>query len=365
MHLVHFPTAIILGQQGVFPAGDFYLEDVNAAELMIAFPNVGLRAVHFEQPQMTRVWHDDATVDLKILIAGGLGYGDGIMLTPVLRELKKKYPCSVIHIACLPTFRPVFLNLPYVDGFAEWPLPKEEYANYDQVHFLERFCDHPKAKTHHLTEVFADIVGIEVWEEACDYLPTDGEVEWAVKEFPRVMNLLTKKPVKRIGIQVQASQRCRTYPTQSLRDVMNLLLKKGWEMYMMGRPGEFGCQEIAHIHDLSKYAPTFRQSAAFLKTCDAFLGPDSGFLHAAGAMEVPSVGLYGPFPWQFRTSQYPSVFSLQGVGECSPCFHSPTKLQPAFPMNGPCAKAGHCTVLETITPERIVAKLEELTSGPA
>lgn len=350
MHILSLPNIINLGQQGSLGPGDFLMEDIVAAELMVAFPNKGLRMAHWKKPDMHR--YADATTDLKILVAGGLSYGDCIMLTPCLRDLKLRYPKSTLTIACLPYFRTAFLNLPYIDDFAPWPMPLETYAEFDEVHILERFSSHPKAKTHHLTDVFADILGLEVTDGRCEYRPTEAEVEWVKGEFPR-------NDRRRIGIQVQASQRARTYPHKQLMEVMNLLIKKGWELWMMGRPGEYACQEIGHLHDLSRHTTTFRQQAAFLTTCDAFLGPDSGFLHAAGAMNIPSVGLFGPFPWQFRTSQYPSVFGLTGTGDCAPCFHVSTKMQPSFPAGQPCSKSGRCTVLESIDPERVVSLIEK------
>lgn len=349
MHKLHIPGTLNLGQQGSLGPGDFLVEDLTGAELMVAFPNAGMHLTHWQKPNLHRF--ADATTDLKILVAGNLSYGDCIMLTPCLRELKHRYPASTLTIACLPYFRTAFLNLDYIDGFAPWPLPAEQYDQFEEIFILERFSSHPKAKTHHLSDVFADIMGIELTDRRCDYRPTKDEIDWAQKEFP-------VNDRKRVGIQVQASQRCRTYPSNLLVETLNVLLKKGWEVWMMGKPGDYACQEIGHLHDLSRHTQTFRQQAAFLTTCDAFLGPDSGFLHAAGAMNIPSVGLFGAYPWKLRTAQYPSVHALSGTGDCAPCFHVSTKMQPSFPAGQSCSKTQRCTVLETIEPARIAAVIE-------
>lgn len=349
MHLLTLPTEIDMGTAGVFPAGQILMEDVNAAEMMLHFPGRGIKAEAFKGVR-NGTGH-------SILVAGTLGFGDAIMLTPVLRKL-----CEIgkeVYVSCPLSQRAALLNLGYIAGFENWPMKPETLQEYDQVVFLEDFQHHKGARDWHMSDVFADIARIDLHDKSCDYAPTPDELEWARETFPRQPGL------KRIAIQVQASHRCRTYHGVQLRKVMDLLLKDGWELYMMGRPGEFGCQEIGHIHDASKHAPMFRQSAALLATCDAFFGPDSGFLHVAGALGIPSVGVFSVFPWQLRTSQYPSVFAIQGAGDCAPCFHTRTNLQPHFPRGGPCNATGHCTVLAAIEPERIVAKIQnQLARAP-
>lgn len=346
MHILTLPTEIDMGTAGIFPAGQILMEDVNAAEMMLMFAGKGLSMDEFHGVR--------AGIGSKTLIVGTLGFGDAIMLTPVLRRLNE-LGCEV-YVACPAHCRAALLNLPYIEGFVNWPMKPEDLNDYSRVAYLEGFQHHRGAQHWHMSDVFASICGTDLHDKTCDYAPTPEELEWARTTFPRYEGR------KRIGIQVQASHRCRTYHGAQLRKVMDLLLKDGWELYMMGRPGEFGCQEIGHIHDASKHAPTFRQSAALLTTCDAFLGPDSGFLHVAGALGVPSVGLFSVFPWQLRTSQYPSVFAIQAAGDCAPCFHGRNNLQPHFPPGGPCNSAGHCTVLASIEPERVVQLLARQVS---
>lgn len=353
MHLLTLPTEIDMGIAGRFPAGQILMEDVNAAEMMLMFAGRGITATAYKPTQKGI----EIGAPTSVLVAGTLAFGDAIMLTPVLRRLKEMG--NTVYVACPLHTRAALLNLSYIDGFENWPLRPETVDGYREVCFLEGFQHHPKARTHHQTDVFADMCCLDpIYELMGDYLPTPEELEWARTTFPRYEGR------KRIGIQVQASMRCRTYHGAQLRKVMDLLLKDGWELYMMGKPGEFGCQEIGHIHDASKHAPMFRQSAAFLTTCDAFLGPDSGFLHVAGALEIPSVGLFSVFPWQLRTSQYPSVFAIQAAGNCAPCFHTRNNLQPHFPVGGPCNKTGYCTVLSSIEPERVVQKILQQATRP-
>lgn len=342
MHVIVIPQPLDKGPLGIFPPGEYVMEDANCAELILQHPDIqfGLSP-----------WVAHPNNDKEIIVAGGLGMGDAIMLTPTLRTLKEQNPDHVITVACMSHFRAPLLNLPYIDGFGEWPMRNRSLP---QVYFLEGFMRRPEARTLHMTDVFAGICGVTLTDKKPDYRMTDDEATWAREAFPRIPGR------RRLGLQVQASHRCRTYPQNQLLDVVNLLVKDGWEIYLLGAPHEFGCVEMGHLHDARIKAPRFREMAAFLTTCDAFCGPDSAFLHVAGALNIPAVGLFGVFPWRLRTAYYSSVFAIQGAGECSPCFHTPSKLQPAFPRTGPCFKSGRCEVLADIQPERIRAKICEV-----
>jgi ADP-heptose:LPS heptosyltransferase len=87
----------------------------------------------------------------------------------------------------------------------------------------------------------------------------------------------------------------------------------------------------------------------------------SALVHVAGALGLPAVGLYGPFPWQLRTVHAPSIHGINGTCRCSPCFwHDREAL---FPPDGPCATTGRCEALAGIEPRRIVAKLRKMIFG--
>lgn len=349
MYHITVARPINLGVNGTLEPGRYVMENGMAAELALRFPRAGLAvlgpAIH---------WPGTASGNREWLVCGGLQFGDALMLTPVLRALKAQNPNINLSVACLLHNRAALLNLPYIDGYAEWPLREKTFWRFASIIFLEGFMERADANEAHQSEVFARQCGVTVTDWRADYRPTDAERDWAMEKFPRVAGR------RRIGIQLQASVRHRTYPLPQTRIIIGNLLAAGWEVYCMGAPSEIAVTEQGHIHNLALHAPTFRESAAFLLTCDCFLGPDSGFLHVAGALNVPAIGLFAAFPWQHRTAHYPSVHALQGSGACAPCHYSPSALQPSFPVGGPCVKSGQCDVLAGITPERIMAKLERL-----
>jgi len=89
---------------------------------------------------------------------------------------------------------------------------------------------------------------------------------------------------------------------------------------------------------------------ALLSLCDGFVGNDSGGMHVAAALGVPTVGIFGSTrplrtgplgPWT-RVVQHPI--------ECSPC------------MQREC-KFGHYDCLRSITADRVAAALNEVVAA--
>jgi ADP-heptose:LPS heptosyltransferase len=362
MHIITVPTRIDMSPLAVMESGEYLVEDRNTGEIMIQCP--GVTAVNYPAPTIGTEnpafgWRE--TVN-NILLVAPVGFGDAILLTPCLRAIKQLHPNASLAIATVSDRRQVFLGLPYVDGFEDYPVATSQLSNYDCVLFLERALEHnDRAKVQHMTDRFAEHLGLdELKDKFPDYGVSQMERDWVQASFPRTAK-------KRIGIQIQTGARCRSYPRMSL--LVEAFRREKWEVFMMGAPGEFyrtGPAQ-ADVTDLSRRGLTWRQSAAALLTCDVFLGADSSLLHAAGALNVPAVGLFGPYPWKLRTAYYKSVHAIQGKDGCdlAPCFHASHLGTPVFPPAGPCNQTGNCVVLDSILPKKIMALCERLATASA
>jgi len=58
---------------------------------------------------------------------------------------------------------------------------------------------------------------------------------------------------------------------------------------------------------------------AFLTQLDVLLTCDTGAMHIAGALGVPTLAVFGMTEGSKRTGYYPSVTYLNGQADCSPC----------------------------------------------
>jgi ADP-heptose:LPS heptosyltransferase len=107
-------------------------------------------------------------------------------------------------------------------------------------------------------------------------------------------------------------------------------------------------------------AAGFRQAAAVASGCRALVAPDSAFVHLAGALALPCLGLFGPTDGALRTGDYPSCrfLDVRRSLRCIPCWRNEETA---------CALTGMRTsvCLGEIAPAAVVAALEALLAETA
>jgi heptosyltransferase-2 len=126
----------------------------------------------------------------------------------------------------------------------------------------------------------------------------------------------------------------------------------GAESVLVGSPNERGkCEAVATASRAGALVAAGETSVgeamALLSLCDGFAGNDSGSMHVAGALGIPTVGLYGstrpertgPLGTKTRVVYHPI--------ECSPCLRRTCRF-------------GHYNCLTQITAEEVLQALEGL-----
>jgi ADP-heptose:LPS heptosyltransferase len=331
-------TDVTLGPLKLSRGRPVFVEDVNAGEIL------AMTGDRFDVEQVIPRGRGESGA---LFIAPG-GIGDTIMLEPVIRAWKAGHPDQVAVVAVSHGNDTLLRGLGV--AMAGYPVPVTMLDQVAHVFCTERMIrENPE---HHPTDLYEERWDICTPNKRPRLQIDPTEQAWSASHFPKTGR-------KRIGVQVRATALARTYP--STQEVVRRLLRKGHEVYLFGREGECNAADQPELGllNLASRRHTLRQSLAMLDSCDAFLAPDSGLLHAAGALGVPTVALFGPFHWRERTRYYPTVRALQGLAPCAPCHHH--KLAGIeWPENGPCNEAGHCVAMAQIEPRRIVAKLEEM-----
>lgn len=359
MHVLQLPEKIDLGNgpADVVEAGDYLADDTVAAQLLILAGRGTMTPLAEVRP---------ITGETKrILFMRAGGFGDLILLTPVLRELKRIMPEVHIGISCFHEYGPALANLPFVDEILKYPVTRDVADGFDAWVFLENAIEHnPEARTLHMTDVFAKLAGVNLGsaDKMPEYRVKASEAIWAQEAYPRTPG------THRVCIQVGASGLCRVYPKGQMGAVARLLTQAGVEVFLLGRRGEVKTPEQLPtlLKNLANAELTFRQSCAVISQSDAFIGADSALLHIAGALAVPAVGLYGPFLWELRTKYCPTTVNIQGAaievgGKSCQCFHHMNQARhDHYPAHCPTKQEGHCGVLASIKPERVVHKVNEL-----
>jgi len=114
----------------------------------------------------------------------------------------------------------------------------------------------------------------------------------------------------------------------------------------------------ASIVDYTGFCPSVRALAVAIRSCDVFVGADSGPLHLAGTIGVPSVGLYSSFSHALRGVNLASVAPVEHPEACDKFVGGcKTHAQHGQPL--PCGRE-NCAMMEAITPEEVDGQVRRL-----
>jgi ADP-heptose:LPS heptosyltransferase len=375
MHYIEIFNPIALGPGDEIKRGKYLAEDVFAGQMMVMAkggvmrPLAEKRVPHFGGGEILMATREHSENGIpcqafnhtctSILFGRTGGLGDLTLLTPVLREIKRRWPSVKIAVASIRELQQSIQNLPFIDELLAYPVTVEKAEQYDGWVWLENAIENnPDAATLHSVDAVAKFIGLELPED-CDkkqaYVVTEKERQWAQWAYPRIGG------TRRLCVQVCASARCRTYPQKKMQEVVGAMLEKGWEVFLLGAPGEIKADATRPGLRVVSDGANFRQRAALIETADCVLAPDSSLTHIAGALDVPCVALYGPFPWQVRTKYNLRTKALtrkEGFS-CAPCFFH-AHLREQFPSHCPTKDKGVCGVLDAIPPEQVIKTIEEI-----
>ena len=278
----------------------------------------------------------------EILVIRAGGAGDILFCFPLLRELKRRWPTATITLACHSSYHFVAKKCDAVDQIKNFPIkiaevPKDAFVinlegvveNHNGFHAVDAMFWKAGIPLSSSDQISKDLI----------YVPDKDQVSLMNSRWPK------KQGVKRIGYQWRSSSPVRSYPHKNSCVLVTMLLQAGYEVVLLGEPDSIViADKNPNLINLSEAGLTWEESVSFLKTCDLVIGPDSSSIHFAGAMDIPALGLYGPFKWQYRTSYFKSVWCFQAVGECAPCFHHSNNKDGLLPSGKPCARTMECEV---------------------
>lgn len=316
------------------PKGTILCEDVTASAVLT------LRAGRVEPCESLVSMANPKT----FLITRPGGIGDLIQLTPLIRELHSRG--IEVSVSTHVRYHEALLHQPCV--LLPYPLEESVVRSFDAHGWMENSVENADGRQH-LVDTFAERAGITVANKQASYIVTDEESDWASERFPR-----THKP--RIAVQSRASSDCRNVPDEILHIACSMLIGGGCEVVLVGAPGSI--KAPPEYLCLPAHGLSFRQSMAVVANCDACISPDSSLTHAAGAMGIPCLALFGPFAWESRTKYAPKTFALSGKAPCAPCFHH-ARTDP-WVAGKPCSVAKRCVALAEIKPEDIVRKVKQM-----
>lgn len=324
--------------------GDYYLEDHNAAELLWAsrgFGEVKIFACQAPEVDPSKLWRAGS----RVLVVRVGGFGDLLWLNPIYQRMR----AAGVHVAhsCFARYANVLDG--FIDEVVPYPLAKEDLERFDTVVWLENVIEgSPCLGSEHPADRLAKHLHAPAGLRRCAYQITGADMDFARQVWPR-------GDKQRICIQGTTSGITKNYPL--IEELLAAIALDGYEVLLVGEPRQNAEPVPDMIFDCTQRRFTIRQSIAMASQCDAIVAADSLFVHIGHALEIPVVGLFGPFSAQTYMKDYRGI-AMQGRGKCSPCSWHPRGT--AFPPGGPCAKTGYCTALANIPPRDVLFMLKQL-----
>lgn len=299
-------------------------------------------------PKLTTVKLDNRpiTADTKrLLVYFPGGIGDVISLKPVLQQFRKQRPD--VELAVVSTLADQCL---IGDVCTLWDYPvTEAVANYYDA--WVNIAEMDKVSIgQELQETFADYLGVENPMSKPE-LATDDRVVSALASY------LVDPEMPQIAVHLNSASHFRSIPHLLGAKVMFLLIERGCRCYVVGGVGDsitwVGPKQCPEgITDMTFFLEPLEHYMAFLRHMDVVLTCDTGAMHIAGALDVPTLALFGMTRGDQRTSFYPSIQYIQGEADCGPCEN--------IDKDPPCTGNPVCMAIATIDPEYIADKIMEM-----
>lgn len=303
-----------------------------------------------------------------VLVVRAGALGDTLMVTPLLRALREKFPGAEIDVLCSELAAGILeltpgvarryalrhRNLPFALSLEKRRLVRElRSRDYRFAVLLER-----AGRYRYLLER-SGIREIRSFREIPfdpgahaivnnlraagfgDQAPTDMEVFLSGDDRARVAEILRPLASPRVGIHVgygprgrkrNQSERLKGWSTENFTAVGARLLARGASLVFTGSREDREDVE-AILSRLPRSGPvvslagrtSVRELAAVIEDLDLFVSVDSGPAHLAAAVATPLVVLWGPaILEQVRPlSSRSAVVVLRHPPACAPCYETP------------------------------------------
>jgi len=266
------------------------------------------------------------------------GIGDLLFIQPNLRYLKEKYPTCIIRFACGPQYQAMVETWDCVDEVLDLPFSVKylKEANYHAL--FEGVIERCKlAETENAYNLFTKWLGLNLPDELL--IPRQDVKEEKLQFCIDKLKEWKVTPQKFILLQVRASSPIRSPRPQFWVNIIDELTDRGHDVILTDSPRQAthvddfikGVKNPHRVFNFCKHSKSLDYSIALTKLAQIILATDSAMAHIAASLDVPSYGLFGPFPGHIRLKTYSKAKWIDAVRDCAPCFLHGTM---------PCPQAG-------------------------
>lgn len=170
-----------------------------------------------------------------------------------------------------------------------------DFARARELHWLMTNAHIPARPMQHVQDQFfefSDYLGIEKEPVCWNFCFTGEERKWQNDFFAAIRK-------SAVGFVVASSSVEKDWPPEFYAKVMDHVVDLGFAPVIIGGPGGREGEIAARISGLCRQTPILalekpiRHTMLQLAGCTLVVAPDTGPLHMAVALNVPTIGLYG------------------------------------------------------------------------
>lgn len=251
-------------------------------------------------------------VGKRHLITRWLGIGDLLLLEPLIRKQKERYPNMPIDV--FSQFPELFENNQSIDHAGK-------ISSRADVHTIERkdyvfethLTDYSETAasrgTKHRTDVFNEKFKLEM-------TAYEKEPRLYMGRSERNTSFKRVKGMRYIGVQFDAS--CDMRRIKNGKEIISRLLEKDDIcVVVFGNKRYLECEENPRVIDLQGKT-TLRKAILAINQLDGFIAGDSGLMHVALTLHVPTVCLFGAITPELRIRYYTGKYSVIAP-KCAGC----------------------------------------------
>ncbi|MCL5022897.1 MAG: glycosyltransferase family 9 protein [Nitrospirae bacterium] len=314
------------------------------------------------------------------------GIGDVLMSTPAVRNLKEQLDCEITYLHMFRTTHDILLNNPYIKqniffpfltssrlegirfllqfrgkfdcSINFYPSNRSDYnlaayligsplrighryvvRDLVEMNFLKNRTVVEDDTLHNVEENLRllDFLGINAKEAyPLDFFPTEEERYFA-REWIKGKGIESRMLV---GIHPGASafknHSRKKWPETSFASLINMLSSElrdcAFLLFGGAEERDIRQQVVAFVNDTKKVVPvdfvSVRQAASLIMKCSLFISNDSGPMHMAAAVRVPTVAIFGPTNPQWVRPWGVPHRVVRACESCNPCFrYSPIPMR--------------------------------------
>lgn len=346
-------------------------------------------------PMAGRVRHKELLeMSDKILVYAPNWIGDAIMAVPMVQAARQVFPDAYLTMFCKQWVAGVYRFLPDIDDIITFTR-EERKTRTTRSHLIQKVRSEGFDRAFILPDSFStarlifqsqipERVGyrdqfrslmlthrlspneVAGWHRSDKYmhvlhpfssdLPYGTAPRLATPEIPDIASLCPEcDPAKlMIGLNPQAVATSRRWPLSRWAELIRLLTTNGTQFILFGGPHDrdrsarIVREAEGNVIDMTGRLP-LQDSIALMSRCDLFVTNDSGLMHVANALGVPTVGLYGAADISITGLRGNIYRNINADVYCSPCVKNtcPNTKEPLI-------------CLTSITPEWVASEARDL-----